>query len=222
MSEIKQTNFRIDENAANAFRKYCEDNGWNQAQGFDHLIEILELNKAKEAIPEQATDIEQFEMYQKKMLEAYLHNLTLTQETEDRVREQFRTALDQRDKTIRDLQEQLEATKNRVVDAESRRDDAERIASEALKESRAAAEQLGTSKELLAEKEKTTARLESQLTEYESKAKEYDALKEKADELQTKLDRAELEKENAVLRAKDELRDKLDEANARIRELENK
>ena len=62
MAEAKQTNFRINQEAADAFRKYCEDNGWNQAQGFDHLIEILELNQAKATMPNQSTDIEQVEM----------------------------------------------------------------------------------------------------------------------------------------------------------------
>ena len=51
MGEIKQTNFRVDTDTADAFRAFCTEHGMNQAQGFDHLIQILELNNAKIATP---------------------------------------------------------------------------------------------------------------------------------------------------------------------------
>lgn len=51
MGEIKQTNFRIDQDTATAFRKFCEDNGMNQAQGFDHVMQVVELDRAKTAAP---------------------------------------------------------------------------------------------------------------------------------------------------------------------------
>lgn len=49
MGEVKQTNFRIDQDSAAAFRKFCEDNGMNQAQGFDHVMQVVELDRAKTA-----------------------------------------------------------------------------------------------------------------------------------------------------------------------------
>ena len=48
--EIRQVNFRIDQASADAFRSFCTANGMNQAQGFDHLIQVLELNNAKAAV----------------------------------------------------------------------------------------------------------------------------------------------------------------------------
>lgn len=42
MGEIKQTNFRIDQEAADAFRKFCEENGMNQAQGFDSFCSAVD------------------------------------------------------------------------------------------------------------------------------------------------------------------------------------
>lgn len=44
MGEIKQTNFRINAETADAFRKFCEEQGMNQAQGFDHIMQIVELD----------------------------------------------------------------------------------------------------------------------------------------------------------------------------------
>lgn len=45
MGEIKQANFRIDSDTADAFRAFCEQKGMNQAQGFDHVMQVFELNK---------------------------------------------------------------------------------------------------------------------------------------------------------------------------------
>lgn len=48
--ELKQVNFRIDPDTANAFREFCTLNGMNQAQGFDHIMQVLELNSSKNGI----------------------------------------------------------------------------------------------------------------------------------------------------------------------------
>ena len=49
MGDVKQTNFRIDQDSAAVFRKFCEDNGMSQAQGFDHIMQVVELDRAKTA-----------------------------------------------------------------------------------------------------------------------------------------------------------------------------
>ena len=48
MEEAKQTNFRVTPEAADKFRDYCKENGFNQAQGLAHIMQIIELNKAKD------------------------------------------------------------------------------------------------------------------------------------------------------------------------------
>lgn len=55
MGEIKQANFRIDSDTADAFRAFCEQKGMNQAQGFDHVMQVFELNQAKSSIPGEAS-----------------------------------------------------------------------------------------------------------------------------------------------------------------------
>ena len=49
MGEVKQTNFRINTEDAEKFREFCNANGMNQAQGFDHIMQIIEMDKAKAA-----------------------------------------------------------------------------------------------------------------------------------------------------------------------------
>ena len=78
MGEIKQTNFRIDQDTADIFRKFCEENGMNQAQGFDHIMQIVEMDRAKAVTPERATEIEEFERYVKGIMGAYLTSIEIT------------------------------------------------------------------------------------------------------------------------------------------------
>ena len=103
--EIRQVNFRIDQASADAFRSFCTANGMNQAQGFDHLIQVLELNNAKAATPGRAVEIENFERLTKDLLAAYLTSLELGNTTEARVAERFKTDLQRKDRTIDELRE---------------------------------------------------------------------------------------------------------------------
>lgn len=47
MGEVRQTNFRVDQDTADKFREFCAAAGMNQAQGFDHVMQVLELDRAK-------------------------------------------------------------------------------------------------------------------------------------------------------------------------------
>lgn len=87
MGEIKQANFRIDSDTADAFRAFCEQKGMNQAQGFDHVMQVFELNQAKSSIPGRSVEIEEFETMVKSITSAYLYSLELNQNAEARARE---------------------------------------------------------------------------------------------------------------------------------------
>ena len=82
MGEIKQANFRIDSDTADAFRAFCEQKGMNQAQGFDHVMQVFELNQAKSSIPGRSVEIEEFETMVKSITSAYLYSLELNQKPE--------------------------------------------------------------------------------------------------------------------------------------------
>lgn len=71
MGEIRQTNFRIDTEDAEKFRKFCNAHGMNQAQAFDHIMQVIEMDKAKAAIPERALEIEEFERHAKALITAF-------------------------------------------------------------------------------------------------------------------------------------------------------
>ena len=80
----------------------------NQAQGFDHLIQVLELNNAKAATPGRAVEIENFERLLKEILSAYIGSIELSSNAEARVLERFQSDLKRKDKTIDELREKIE------------------------------------------------------------------------------------------------------------------
>ena len=112
--ESKQVNFRIDPDSAEAFRQFCTSHGMNQAQGFDHLLQVLELNNAKAATPGRIVEIENFERLLKDILSAYINSIELSSNAELRVQEHFQSDLKRKDRTIDELREKadlLEAEK---------------------------------------------------------------------------------------------------------------
>ena len=106
--ELKQVNFRIDPDTANAFREFCTLNGMNQAQGFDHIMQVLELNSAKTVSAGRSVEIEDFEQHAKALLSSYLKSLELCDRAEARARERFDGELKQKARTIADLKRQNE------------------------------------------------------------------------------------------------------------------
>jgi hypothetical protein len=211
MGEIKQTNFRIDQEAADAFRKFCESNGMNQAQGFDHVMQVVEMDHAKAATPERATEIEEFERYVKGIMAAYLTSVEINSNAEARIREQFASSLDRKDKTISTLQEKVEQLQSDKVTAEQTATSAAAAAAQAIKESAAAKEQAETASKLADEKDKTISTLADKLSVAEEKVAGYDELKKSEEtakmkivELQKDADAKKAEAERAMKAIQDE------------------
>lgn len=169
MGEIKQTNFRIDSETADAFRAFCEEKGMNQAQGFDHVMQVLELNQAKTAIQGRCVEIEEFETSVKAILSAYLNSLEINQNAEVRVREQFASELTRKDARIVELQkkcEELQAAKKK----------AEAEASEKAQQENILAEQLEMVKKGAADQEQINTMLNEKLTEALKNLKNFEGL----------------------------------------------
>ena len=169
MGEIKQTNFRIDSETADAFRAFCEEKGMNQAQGFDHVMQVLELNQAKTAIQGRCVEIEEFETSVKAILSAYLNSLEINQNAEARVREQFASELRRKDARITELQkkcEELQAAKKK----------AEAEASEKAHQESILAEQFEMVKKGATDQEQIITMLNEKLTEALKNLKNFEGL----------------------------------------------
>ena len=124
--ELKQVNFRIDPDTANAFREFCTLNGMNQAQGFDHIMQVLELNSAKTVSAGRSVEIEDFEQHAKALLSSYLQSLELCDRAEARARERFDGELKQNARTIADLKRQNEELRASLMKSQADQAEAEK------------------------------------------------------------------------------------------------
>ena len=153
----------------------------NQAQGFDHLIQVLELNNAKAATPGRAVEIENFERLLKEILSAYIGSIELSSNAEARVLERFQSDLKRKDKTIDELREKIE-----TIAGEKNNQDA---ALTALKEEQVrtkeqaqhAISQLESAKKATADQEEINRILQEQNQQLQEKASRYDSLKKSDD-----------------------------------------
>lgn len=178
MGEVKQTNFRINQDTADAFRRFCEENGMNQAQGFDHVMQVVELDKAKATTPGRATEIEGFEKSVKDIMAAYLNSIEINNNAEARIREQFASSLDRKDKTIDELRTKVEELQASKADAETARAEAEKAQAAAEEREKNATEQMEAAKKTASDQERINSMLTVQLTDATAKLDGYDTLKE--------------------------------------------
>lgn len=193
MAEIKGTNFRLNQEDADQFRIFCESKGWNQAQGFNHLMTFLELDRSKEAIPERKTEISDFEQHANAMIAAFLHSLELNQNAEGRIRMEFNQDLERSKVLLDEKIEQIKELKVQLVDLAGASEQAKQL----QKELDAIVEQARKDKmdfeERLADKTRALKEADSRLAMMEIKAEGYDDLKADRDALDAKLRKADQE-----------------------------
>lgn len=198
MGEVKPTNFRIDSETADKFRAFCEENGMNQARGFDHIMQVLELDKAKEMIPGRETEIEGFERQIKGLQGAYLRSLELAYSTEERVYDQFKRQLESKDEQIITLQNMVKAKEDLATAANTAAMDAENKQRNAEKEARDAVAKAEAAQKMAKDKEAIVSMLTASLEAAEGKVKDYPQLKASVQSLKEELTKAQLDQQKAV------------------------
>lgn len=202
MSETKSATFRLNKESTESFRQYCEENQLTAAQGFDYMLEVLALDKARAAIQSRETEISNFEQHAKAIISAYLHSLELNENAEQRIREQFATQLETQAVTISEYQSQIKDLRAEIESVLSNEQTMQESLIEMQKALNAAEETkdslISTVSELketnsrqIADKDSIISMLSSKLTEAEAKASEYDALKDLINSLQSDLTKAE-------------------------------
>lgn len=223
MGEIAPKSIRVNDETFEKFKKFCEENGLTKDQGFDHIMQVVELDRAKSVISNRLTEIESFEKSVKDIMDAYLYSLEINQGAEGRIREQFASDIVRRDKTIDDLRAKVEqlqtekdAAETKATEAEKAKEQAENTASAAEKV-REAAERTAEDKKLIADT------LSAKLAEAEKKADGYDALKEALSASQEALKASEQKvkdvQRDAAEAAKDAARNAEREKDAAVRKV---
>lgn len=199
MGEIKQANFRVDSDSADAFRQFCDEQGYNQAQGFDHLIQVLELNRAKAGIEGRLTEITTFEEYIKKIMDSYLTSLQVAQDTEERVREDYKTDISLRDKALADSERKIIEKDEKIAILTAEATEAKKIAKEATQNAENAEKQAISSNQITEETRKVNTMLSAKLAESEEKLAGYDELRESEENLKSQI--TEMQHKNEMIQA---------------------
>lgn len=198
IKESKQVNFRIDPDSAEAFRQFCTTHGMNQAQGFDHLMQVLELNNAKSATPGRLVEIENFERLCKDMLSAYINSIELSSNAEARVLEQFQSDLKRKDRTIDELREKMEALQSEKEQAEAVSGKLEEEQKHFKEQAEYATNQLNSAKKAISDQEEVNRLLQAQNAELQKQLQNLQELQKsealvKSENIELKLKTRELE-----------------------------
>ena len=180
MTEIKdetQVNIRGPAEIIRAFKKLCDENGYTYSQAIEKMLASFALTQAKENNPGRAVEIEHFQALLNGLMESFKHSFEIYDSLEERLKKQYASDLDSKDKTIANLQsiiDQLKADKAAAeataAEAMEEKDQAEKTA-EAAEKFRTSAEQTAKDKTTIADT------LATKLAETEKKAEGYDDLK---------------------------------------------
>ncbi|MGL6119396.1 MAG: hypothetical protein ACRC0V_02720, partial [Fusobacteriaceae bacterium] len=111
-NEIKAVSFRLIEEDIQKFREVAEQQGLNQAEMFQSLMNSFEMAKAKGQITDRAKEIEVFQDTVNNLVSMFINSLAINQTSEERIRETLSLELNTKDKTIADLQEYKEKMKS--------------------------------------------------------------------------------------------------------------
>ncbi|MGL5354428.1 MAG: hypothetical protein ACRDA5_14095 [Clostridium sp.] len=111
-NEIKAVSFRLVEEDIQKFREIADQQGLNQAEMFQGLMNSFEMAKAKGQITDRAKEIEVFQDTVNNIVSMFINSLAINQSSEERIRETLSLELNTKDKTIADLQEYKEKTKS--------------------------------------------------------------------------------------------------------------
>lgn len=202
MSEIKQATFRLNKETTDKFKEYCEQNNLTAAQGFDYLIEVLTLDKARTTLLTRETEITNFEQHAKALISAYMHSLELNENAENRIKEQFNTQLESQARTIADYQAQISTLEKQIEEtldfAESCKAELQTTTDTLINTEKTKnqyeAELISIKEDKerqIADKDSIISMLTAKLNEAEQKAAEHGTLKEQIAGLKTDLTRAE-------------------------------
>ena len=115
--DLKVRSFRISEEVSEKL-KHISENFDNQNAALESLIAAYEVQSAKAVLTERQTDISDYDAHLQAIQSAFLHSLEINENAERRIRAEFQSLLTSKDETIIMLQQQLDAAKASLDQAE--------------------------------------------------------------------------------------------------------
>lgn len=109
---------RMDEVTRERFREAAAAAGGQQVV-INQMLDLLDLEMAKEAVPGQATAIDGFRAHVDALVTSYVAALEACNNAEDRIRGEFSSNIESKDKLIRDLQKTIEDQEKAVANSKA-------------------------------------------------------------------------------------------------------
>ena len=116
----RQSNIRTTAEDSDSFRAYCKENGITQTEAFSKMIHLLELEGEKKKAPGRADEIEEVERAARLIISKYTDSVRYANDTDSRVREDFREEVASKEKAISKAEEtakKAEARANAIEDS---------------------------------------------------------------------------------------------------------
>ncbi len=115
--EVKNRSFRISDEVTEKFRQLCS-NFDNQNTALNALINAYEVQNATAVLTDRQADISDYNTHLQALQAAFLRNLEFTENTEERIKQEFQRQLDSKNMTILDLQDRIKQTAQEKQSAE--------------------------------------------------------------------------------------------------------
>lgn len=112
-TEKKVRSIRADDETFNRFKALCDELG-GQSECLNSLITAYEVAAARNSVPEQAANIDEFRAHAEALTRSYLNILEQNTNAEERARLSFAAQLESKDKIIFSFQAETEEQKARA------------------------------------------------------------------------------------------------------------
>lgn len=208
----KERTFRITDDVMAKFNTVKKEMKWTQDTALRMLISAYELEQAKEIIPDREAEIKNFQTKVQELVSAFSHSLQLNMDAEDRVRAEFETRMEIKERSIADYQRQLaEEQEKSAVLAETQvklaeaQDTVVSLKAELDVVTQEVANLGSQTQKQLNDKDSIITMLTEKLTIAEKKAEGFDALKDRLDTVLEELKDTQSEMKDQINRHEVEL-----------------
>ncbi len=121
---------RADEETKAKFKAIAETFE-NNGIALESLLNAYEMQTAKDTLAVRRTDIDDFDIHLQAISSAFLHSLEIAENTTERVRAEFQSRLESKDRTISDLQQKLHQAEQAMKTADEQAESAKNVLSQA-------------------------------------------------------------------------------------------
>ena len=191
---------RLGEEDLKQFKQYADELGLNQAEAFNSLIALAELEKAKNSLNDRAKSIDVFRSTINSLVGFYINSLEENSRAEDIIRQEFSKQLETKDNTIQDLQEKNRAVTGELAELKKYQDQQNQVINNYSKEVESLNESIEDKNKQLNTLEQNNAMLQEQLIQY----KQYKSLEQQYKLLQEQLNKADTEYKEQIQKIKEE------------------